>query len=452
VLNVYGNSDEGDMSAGLDRHGPAASDYVGRVEARAMLGAWEQAGARLTSVPELDARWTRMCFCGQETEGGRVADRPEVGLPFLTGSEEERGPLFDVTGQHFEGTRAPVALGPHGHKVFPPGASGVPTRVPLLAVRVGPRVIVSVPGEATKEVGARIRAAAEQAVAGAGIERVVVSGLANEFILYFTTPEEYARQHYEGGNTHFGTYASNLLGAEIARLAGTLARGEPAPTPAAFDPTNGVRPDGQPYGDGAASARMLEQPAPVYTRLGHAKLAWQGGPQGLDRPVDRAFVAVERRDGRRWVPADDDLGLAMLWQVDDNGRHDARWEVPLNARFGQYRFVVQAKQYRLVSRSFRVGRTRALSVREAAAAPGQVAVTLEYPVARRDVDLTFRPLRASGGVVDFRVGGEIVRRTFPAGTTTFSVAAPSGTPVSIDAGAARDRYGNANGAAVALAP
>ncbi|MBA3327632.1 MAG: neutral/alkaline non-lysosomal ceramidase N-terminal domain-containing protein, partial [Solirubrobacterales bacterium] len=40
VLNVYGNSSEGDQSAGLDRHGPAASDHVGRVEAAAMLRAW----------------------------------------------------------------------------------------------------------------------------------------------------------------------------------------------------------------------------------------------------------------------------------------------------------------------------------------------------------------------------------------------------------------------------
>ena len=35
-----------------------------------------------------------------------VADQPQVGLPFFTGSEEERGPLFDITGEHFEGRRS----------------------------------------------------------------------------------------------------------------------------------------------------------------------------------------------------------------------------------------------------------------------------------------------------------------------------------------------------------
>jgi len=45
VLNVYGNSNEGDMSAGLTRSGPAASDYVGRVEAHAMIRAWRGASS-----------------------------------------------------------------------------------------------------------------------------------------------------------------------------------------------------------------------------------------------------------------------------------------------------------------------------------------------------------------------------------------------------------------------
>jgi hypothetical protein len=451
VLNVYGNSNEGDMSAGLTRHGPAASDRVGRIEAAAMLQAWERAGTRSSATPQLALRWTRICFCGRQTQGGRVADRPEVGLPFLTGSEEERGPLYDLTRQHFEGVRSPVAAGPHGHKIFVPFASDVPTAVPLLAIRVGPRLIVSVPGEGTKEVGARIRRTVGAAVSGAGIEGVVVAGLANEFVLYFTTPEEYARQHYEGGNTHFGTYSSNLIAQDLARLARTLVRGEAAPPPARFDPTNGVTPDGPRYGRGAASGRLLEQPAAGYPRLGHARVAWQGGPDGLDRPVDSAFVSVQRRTGAGWVRAGDDLGLAMLWEVDDEGRHHAFWEAPLEAPLGRHRFVVRGKRYRLVSAPFELNRSRALTVRELPAPPGRVTVALEYPKPRRDVDITARPARADGGVVAFRVGGEIVRVARPSGTR-FSVAAPPGTPVSVAAGAARDRFGNVNGAAASLSP
>ena len=449
VMNVYGNSSMGDLSAGLDRHGPAVSDEVGRAEAAAMVEAWKDAGARLAPDPPIDVRWTRLCFCGQRTEGGRVADRPEVGLPFLTGSEEGRGPLNDVTPEHFEGRRAPVAVGPQGHKIFPPGASGVPNVVPLLAVRVGSGMIVSVPGEATKEAGARIEADVLRAVGGSGIDRVVVSGLANEFILYFTTPEEYARQHYEGGNTHFGTYASNLLKGELARLAGTLVRGEPAPAPAPFDATNGVRPDGPLYGDGAASGELTGEPAESYPKLGKAEVSWRGGPEGLDRPVDRPFVIAERRDRGRWVRADDDLGVHMLWEVDAQGRYRARWEIPPGARRGWHRFVLQAKRYRLESRPFRVTRTDALTVRPVPTSAGRVAVELAYPPPRTDIDWTSRPQRASGGAVTFLVGDRPVRVRRKTGET-FSVAVPPGTPVSIAAGAARDRFGNVNGAPVAL--
>ena len=77
-----------------------------------------------------------------------------------------------------------------------------------------------------------------------------------------------------------------------------------------------------------------------------------------------------------------------------------------------------------------------------------MAVALDYPAAVRDRDLRHRPASASGGMVRFRVGDRtiVVRRRRG---TVFSVDAPPGAPVSIPAGAARDRYGNVNGAAVA---
>jgi neutral ceramidase len=447
VLNVYGNSNEGDQSAGLVRDGPAASDYVGRVEAAAMLRAWRRAGSELAPEPELDLRWTRTCFCGQATEGGNVADYPMIGFPFLTGSEEERGPLFDVTHVPLEDTRSPLPVPGQGHKLgIPLSQANVPKAVPLMAVRVGDGLIVTMPGEPTAAVGERLRAAVSSA---SGMERVIVSGLANEFIQYFTTPEEYDRQHYEGGSTLYGPLSANLLRQELAELARRLVRGEPAQAAYPLDPTNGVSPDGPPYGSGAAAGSIREQPVRVVRRFERAAFAWQGGPDGLDRPLGRAFVIVQRRAGRRWRRVDSDLGLGTLWTVDGEGAYRALWEVPLNAALGRYRLVVRAKRYRLVSLPFRVARSRALAVRSVGAPAGRVAVALDYPGAVRDRDLRYRPSSAKGGRVRFLVDGEPVVVRQRRGSV-FEIAAPPGVPVTVLAAAARDRHGNVNGSAFAL--
>lgn len=359
VVNAYGNTDEGDQSAALHRNGPAFADRVGRIEAAAMLAAWRDAESRMTMTPALDWRWTRLCFCGQETEGGKVADSGWAGLPLMTGSEEGRGPLHDLTGAVFEGLRSPFDGEVHGHRILvAPQGDKIPKAVPLLAVRIGDRLIVSVPGEMTAGMGERLREATLAAAAGAGVTRTVISGLANEYLSYFTTPEEYDRQHYEGGSTLYGQYASNLLKQTLVELTEALAAGEPAPAAYDFDPRNGVTADAEPYGPGAATAAALDRPGNV-ERLEHAEFRWRGGPRGLDRPLDEPFVHIERRSGDGWTPAADDLGLQIVWRVandeeKDSGVYTALWEVPLDAPAGDYRFRITGNRYELVSESFQV--------------------------------------------------------------------------------------------------
>jgi hypothetical protein len=452
VVNAYGNTDEGDISAGLRHSGPADADYVGRVEADAMMRAWRSAGRALSSTPTLDYRWTRICLCGQQTEGGPVADHPSFGVAELTGSEENRGPLFDIAPVPLEGQTSPVDSGAQGHKLeaFPGAILTVPKAVPLAALRIGDRVIATIPGEMTAEMGVRVRASVLGAVRGARVAAVVLSGLANEFISYFTTPEEYERQHFEGANTLYGRYSSNLIRQSLTDLAGRLVSGQPAPDPFPYDPINGLTATSGPFPTGADSASATGQPATT-PRLARASLRWSGGPKGQDRPVDHAFVTIRRHVGSAWKRFTDDLALQILWKVDDNGNYTAQWEIPLDAPTGTYQFVVTGNRYRLESTPFQVVATGALAVRRLPSHGPNAVVSLDYPVAVYEQDLTFRPQSAGGGSVTFTANGrrKTVRST---SATQFVLPGAAGAPVTIAAGAATDRFGNANGQGVTLQP
>ncbi len=443
VVGAYGNADAGDMTAGLRGRGPAFAEQVGTAEARAMLRAWRRAGRHTERSPSLDVRWTRRCFCGRTVDGAPVDEKPIVGLPFLTGSEENRGPLFDVDGVSHEGDRLPVGLGPQGRKIQtirPPVGDFAPA-YPLSVIRVGDGALATVPGEMTAELGRRTRAAVLAALRPAGVKGVALAGYANEYLHYFTTPEEYDQQHYEGGSTLYGRASGALISSDLARLAANLAGGETAPEPVAFDPRNGVTADKTPYGFGAEAAVITAQPGRVAARLERARMAWQGGERGLDRPLDRSFVTVQRRGARRWRTVTNDLGLQILWRVGDDGVYTAEWQIPLAQRHGRYRFVVTANRYRLASRPFRVRPSRALRLEPL----GSGRVRIAYPEIDPSVDLNHRPRFASGGVIRARAPGARMVQVRRRRGTIFSL--PPGATVR--AGAARDRFGNRSAVAFA---
>src|SRR4051812_8917599 len=296
VVGAYGNGDAGDMTAGFRGRGPPFAEHGGRAEAKAMLRAWRQAGHRLTRSPAFELRWTRTCFCGRVATGGAVADSPAMGFPFFTGSEENRGPLYDEDHVNHEGDRLPADVGPQGRKIVAigPPAADFPRAMPLAVVRLADRAIATVPGEMTVEMGRRTRAAVLAALAPAGVKGVALAGYANEYLHYFVTPEEFEMQHYEGGSTLFGKYSSNLVMDDLVGLAHDIASSRAAPEPFVFDSRNGLAPDYRAYGSGAASGTVVAQPHAVQ-RMKRPSFVWQGGERGFDRPLDKRFVAVERR-------------------------------------------------------------------------------------------------------------------------------------------------------------
>ncbi|MBA2349787.1 MAG: neutral/alkaline non-lysosomal ceramidase N-terminal domain-containing protein [Solirubrobacterales bacterium] len=438
VVGAYGNSDAGDVTAGLVRRGPAAADEVGRAEAKAMLVAWRRAASQMSRRPALDWRWTRLCFCGQSAGGGAVASEPSVGLPFLTGSEENRGPLFDVAPVNHEGMRLPAGLGAQGRKLqaLGPPVARFATAVPIFALRIGNRLLASVPGEMTVEMGRRTREAV-LAAAPSGVERTVIAGYANEYLHYFTTPEEYEKQHYEGGSNLYGTHSSELLRDALVTLTERLTRGEPAPEPHPFDATDGTEPDERPYERGAEQASVISEPAET-RRLSRARFSWRGGRSGTDRPLDRPFVSIEREVAGKWVTAADDLGLELLWRVDEEGRYTAEWQVRTSVPTGRYRFSVTANRYGVRSAPFRVSTLRTLGLRLVGTARGRAIIALDYPPVDDATDLVSHAAVASGGRLRALVGGRVVRVVGKRGLLTLPLRGRRTFRIL----EARDRFGN----------
>lgn len=357
VIDVFPNSNEGDQSAGLDGQGPLVAERVGTAEGQAMFAAWKQAGKHLSRAPEVDLRWTRVCFCGQTTSDGTVADTPEAGAPFLTGSEEGRGPLYDITHTPLEGDRSPTENAPdQGHKLGIPFATtkdSYPTAVPLFLARIGTRAIITFPGEATVEVGRRARSRVLPLLHGLGVKGVTVMGLTNEFIQYITTPEEYDRQHYEGGSTIYGPAEGAAMTDVLVQMAKAMRDGKPAPKAYPFDPRHGVKPTGAPFGKGAKTATPTTQPT-TQPPGSQAVFMWQGGPRGEDRPLDRRFIAIQRKAKHGWKRVADDLGVSIVWTGDPGGAYDAHWQISPKARPGTYRFKITANHYKLRSARFKV--------------------------------------------------------------------------------------------------
>jgi neutral ceramidase len=91
-----------------------------------------------------------------------------------------------------------------------------PRRLPLHAARIGGAVIVTVPGEPSTLAGFTIE---RQVAAGTGADEVVIAGYAGTYAGYWTTPEEYDQQRYEGASTLFGRRALPRLAARLADLA-----------------------------------------------------------------------------------------------------------------------------------------------------------------------------------------------------------------------------------------
>ncbi|HEX7477415.1 MAG TPA: neutral/alkaline non-lysosomal ceramidase N-terminal domain-containing protein [Polyangiales bacterium] len=91
--------------------------------------------------------------------------------------------------------------------------------VPIAVVRIGDQLISFLPAELTVASGRLVNNAVLQSAAGhAANMHALVAGLANGYIQYVASPDEYDAQGYEGASTLFGPRSAPVL----AKIAGAL--------------------------------------------------------------------------------------------------------------------------------------------------------------------------------------------------------------------------------------
>lgn len=454
-LAMHTNGPLGDMIPVYDDYNMhAVADRTGERIARGMRDAWDRAADDLAAAVPVAGRATTVTYEGQEVAPGkRVAEEAVFGLPFFGGGENGPSLFFDAG---LQGLRLPAeeADPVHGRKIVA-GTDGPwewPPTVPAQAVRVGDRLLLAYGGEPTVETGRRVCEAAAEA-APDGIEDIAVVGVANGYHGYFTTPEEYGQQHYEGGHTVFGTYTSLAMENALVDLAADIdGAGAGDATPAGTRPESPAAPVGQ---SGAEPAITDDVPDTV-ERMGTVAVGWEGEPAGRDRPVGAPLVCLERQREGTWEQVATDLDRGFVWRETGDGTYTARYDIPPGLPTGSYRLRVRTAGGTAASSPVEVVPSTGLVVRGArleATEPLAVAVVAGNPPPDPDRSLRTRPRQPTGGRVTLIVDGTTHEATWDAARNAWMAAIDglaAGDEITVPAGGLVDGAGNRAGAETVL--
>lgn len=447
---ILTNGTEGDLITRYDEvNQHACADLIGRRVAAALHRAWEAAADGSDELPVAGVG-RHIAYRGQELEPGiRVADRAWFGLPFLGGAQN--GPSFFYAWR-LEGRRRPAVLAGHVHgRKLRAAPAPWPTGADVTVLRVGDRLLLSVPGEPTVEAGRRMRAAA-LAAAGSDISDALIVGLAQGYRGYFTTPEEYDQQHYEGGHTVFGKHTSRLVELTHAELAGALRTGTPPSTAPvetdALTPASAAAPT---LGRGASRLRVTTEPPHRIARFELLTFGWTAAPRGRDRPVGAPHLVLERLDDAGGAePVEDDLGTGFVWH--QRGRRaTARYEVPRDLPTGRYRVTIRGVRAHAQTRAFDVVVSTDLAILGVERRDAGLLVHAAHPAPDPARVLRHRPRRPDGGEVRVDVEGATLVGAWDEATGAYIIPGtdlPAELPdaVTFGDGALVDRHGNRSGA------
>ncbi|MFQ5708600.1 MAG: neutral/alkaline non-lysosomal ceramidase N-terminal domain-containing protein [bacterium] len=252
VVAIF-NGAEGDVSANWKQQDRQNTLKIGRELAEGIILALASATETVSGeieyryktvgiadkvVEDLHADATALC---QSKGPLRTAKKPYPGVATLGGAEEGRT-LFYGLGFR-EGFTSASCNSRQGYKLFsveklldnvlPKDQKPLlrdlvsdivkenvklPKEIPLAVYSIGAVRLATLPGEFTVALGRRMTRSLS-ATLRVPEEDLLLIGLANEYLSYFTTPLEYNAQHYEGASTMYGQVAGLFVEQELLRVA-----------------------------------------------------------------------------------------------------------------------------------------------------------------------------------------------------------------------------------------
>ena len=252
---AFFNGAEGDVAAGPDERLPRDRRLVARVGDALAAGALKaQQKAVAIPSPSIRVRSVRVNPQVEPRMGGvEVARMPMVGAPALGGANDgatwlrelgfRPGVKGPVTGDHGAKRSVLTLLGTVSLegllKLFQPSRTW-PKDAQITVAQVGDLLIMTYPGEFTTTLGRRLVRRVREAAAP-HVRHVLPIGLANGFLYYVATEEEYAEQFYEGAATLYGPRSGAWFAAHIDALIDGLDDESPM-IPTAEDATYDVGP------------------------------------------------------------------------------------------------------------------------------------------------------------------------------------------------------------------
>ncbi|MGJ8668396.1 MAG: neutral/alkaline non-lysosomal ceramidase N-terminal domain-containing protein [Oceanococcus sp.] len=302
---------------------------------------------------------------GQFTPAGVNCSDPDYAqgvIDDFTNLQGANGPANTfayAVGCNLQSAPAGVDLGCQAEKpvlfVFGPPLNLSANVVPFQLFRIGNLAVVGLPWEITTMAGRRIRQTVREALRNDGVDYVVITGLANDYVSYLTTREEYALQMYEAASNQFGPWSLAAVQQEIRRLAVNMSLAEvtdPGPTPPRTSPdliqlvpVQGL--DLAPLG--AAFGDVVEDAADTYAPGDTARVVFQASSPNSDLKTESSFLFVEKLqadDSWLSVAQDADPETSFVWHSESPepqltaspfSTAEILWRIPRNTAAGTYR-------------------------------------------------------------------------------------------------------------------